>query len=242
MKETKRKISKRLLGLLIAVGALTLIYVVFFFVLAFLMGDAGDSELNGIGGVLSYHVQGVGKLLSFTYGKPSELVYYDLGILLIAFPICYVIFLVVTAIIVERTKRPILWLTIGIIFLDLVIYAVFGSGSAKYFDIFGGKGVYEGKPAILALTICLLVAGLAHFVIAMIAYFLSAIEAYKSAEADESPEPEKPEKEETSVPEEKEQEGMAQNSMCVTLYRKGKRGVYLVQNFYRGEDTCDEEK
>ena len=109
---------------------------------------------------------------------------------------------------------------------------------------------------MLVLTWSIIGLGALHLVLAILSYFWSLAECYREEPtegdneekpseeplAEETLEAKEPEKEETSTPEEKGQEGMIQNSMDVDVPKKGKGGVYLVQNFYRGKDTCDEEE
>ena len=248
MSKTQKKISKGLRGFFIAGGVLTLLYIAFFFILAFLTGGAGDAEFDGVGTVLSFHVQGIGKLLSFTYGDGSIL-YFSLGVLLIAFPICWVIFLVAAGIIASGKKRSLMWWAVAIVFLDLIAYAVFASGSLKYFDIINGKGPFAGNQALLAMTLCLLFTGLAHFVVSMVSYFWSIVETYKNpgaSDSPESPEEVKEEAAEESLPEEQhgatlpcevETQKALPAEMVQPIKVKRYKKVTIIQNFVMGHSS-----
>ena len=61
---------------------------------------------------------------------------------------------------------------------DLVVYAVFASGMAKYTKIIAGEGVFEGQTALAALTWAILVLGAIHIVLSMLAYFSAFAESY----------------------------------------------------------------
>ena len=226
MLKTKKKTSKALLGFYIAGGVLTVLYIAFFFILPFLAQGVGDSEIEGVGNALNYHIQGIGKLLSFSYGGPKDVLAFSLSALLYAFASCWIVFLVFAGILSERKKRKIIWLAVAIVFLDLIAYAIFASGSEKYFAIIGGQGVFAGQSALLAITICLLVSGLLHFIVSMVCYFWSIVEIHNNPRAPEEAQEETPlEKAEEPLPESSEKEEPLKKA-------KKKRRTYIVQNFY----------
>ena len=255
MYKTQRKIHKGLLGVLIAVAAVTALFIAAFIVFAAVAGGAYDPDLKDFGAVFAFHIKGVGELIAFTYGDGS-LLYFALSAFLFALPVCWVIFLVAAAITAERRKRRIVLWSVGAMFLDLIIYAIVASGMVKYTKIIALEGVFEGQTLLLVLAWSIIGLGALHLVLAILSYFWSLAECYREGPTEgdneekpseeplneETLEAKEPEKEETSTSEEKGQEGMIQNSMNVTIPKKGKGGIYLVQNFYRSQDACDEEE
>ena len=178
MSNTKKKTSKGLLGFYITSGILTVLDLISFFVFGFLTEGVGDPEVNGIGSVFSYHFQGVGKLFGFAYGEDLES--FALSVLLYAFIVCFVIFLVAAAIVATKKNRRIMWWAIAIVGVDLIGYAVFASGTAKYFQILNSEGVFAGKTGLVFVTYALIILGIVHFICSMVSYFWSIVEAFKN--------------------------------------------------------------
>lgn len=178
MSKTKKKTSKGLLGFYIASAVLTALHLVFFFIFGFLTEGVGDPEVNGIGSVFSYHFQGVGKLFGFAYGE--DLGSFALSVLLYAFIICFVIFLVAAAIVATKKNRRIMWWAVAIVGVDLIGYAVFASGTAKYFQILNSEGVFAGQTGLVFVTYALIILGVVHFICSMVSYFWSIVEAFKN--------------------------------------------------------------
>ncbi len=226
MSNTKKKTSKGLLGFYIASAVITLVHLVFFFIFGFMAKGMGDPEIDGVGNVISYHFKGVGELFAFRYGDASDLGGYALSVLLYAFIICFVIFLIGAALVAIMRKRRLMWWAIAIVAIDLIGYMVLASGTEKYFQIINSEGVFAGNPGLVFVAFTLIILGIVHFICSMVSYFWSIVEAYKNprtedngAEAPiEEPEPEAP------VAEEKK-EASAQKPI-----RKGK--PFIVQNFY----------
>ena len=178
MSKTKKKTSKGLLGFYIASAVLTALHLIFFFIFGFLTEGVGDPDVNGIGSVFSYHFQGVGKLFGFVYGE--DLGSFALSVLLYAFIVCFVIFLVAAAIVATKKNRRIMWWAVAIVGVDLIGYAVFASGIAKYFQILNSEGVFAGQTGLIFATYALIILGVVHFICSMVSYFWSIVEAFKN--------------------------------------------------------------
>ena len=235
MSKTLKKTSKGLLGFYIISGILTALDLVFFFVFGFLTEGVGDPEVNGIGSVFSYHFQGVGKLFGFTYGE--DLGSFALSVLLYAFIICFVIFLVAAAIVATKKDRRIMWWAIAIVGVDLIGYAVFASGTAKYFQILNSEGVFAGQAGLVFVTYALIILGIVHFICSMVSYFWSIVEAFKNPGLVNEKEAEA--KEQTARPS-KGSALIKANSYSHNNQKKahhmGKkvRKPLIIQNFYEG--------
>ncbi len=228
MSNTKKKTSKGLLGFYITSGILTVLDLIFFFVFGFLTEGVGDAEINGVGSVFSYHFQGVGKLFGFAYGE--DLGSFALSVLLYAFIVCFVIFLVAAAIVATKKSRRIMWWAIAIVSIDLIGYAVFASGTAKYFQILNSEGVFAGKTGLVFVTYALIVLGIVHFVCSMVSYFWSIVEAYKNPGLVDEKEEKRAKQGEYSA--------IETNSYGEKTHRnppertKTAKRAYIIQNFY----------
>ena len=241
MSKTQKKTSKGLLGFYIASGVITVLDLIFFFAFGFLTEGVGDPEINGIGSVISYHFQGVGKLFGFAYGE--DLGSFALSALLYAFIICFVIFLVAAAIVATKKNRRIMWWAIAIVGVDLIGYAVFASGTAKYFQILNSDGVFAGQTGLVFVTYALIILGIVHFICSMASYFWSIVEAFKNPripeeelEAEEEPTAEEEAKEEKQEPAPEEQHPADGHILINSKPRKMRnQNAYIVQNFYGSE-------
>ena len=228
MSKTKKKTSKGLLGFYIASAVLTGLHLIFFFIFGLLTEGVGDPEVNGIGSVFSYHFQGVGKLFGFAYGE--DLGSFALSVLLYAFIICFVIFLVAAAIVATKKNRRIMWWAVAIVGVDLIGYAVFASGTAKYFQILNSEGVFAGQTGLIFVTYALIILGIVHFICSMVSYFWSIVEAYKNPGLVD-------EKEEKRV-KQGEYSAIETNSYGEKTHRnapqatKTAKRAYIIQNFY----------
>ena len=228
MSKTKKKTSKGLLGFYIASAVLTALHLIFFFIFGFLTEGVGDPEVNGIGSVFSYHFQGVGKLFGFAYGE--DLGSFALSVLLYAFIICFVIFLVAAAIVATKKNRRIMWWAVAIVGVDLIGYAVFASGTAKYFQILNSEGVFAGQTGLIFATYALIILGVVHFVCSMVSYFWSIVEAYKN--------PGLLDGEEEKRAKQGEYSAIETNSYGEKTHRnapqatKTAKRAYIIQNFY----------
>ena len=228
MSNTKKKTSKGLLGFYIASAVLTALHLIFFFIFGFLTEGVGDSEVNGIGSVFSYHFQGIGKLFGFAYGE--DLGSFALSVLLYAFIVCFVIFLVAAAIVATKKNRRIMWWAIAIVGVDLIGYAVFASGTAKYFQILNSEGVFAGQTGLVFVTYALIILGIVHFICSMVSYFWSIVEAYKN--------PGLVDEKEGKRAKEGEYSTIETNSYGEKTHRnaperaKTAKRAYIIQNFY----------
>lgn len=228
MSKTLKKTSKGLLGFYIASAVLTALHLVFFFIFGFLTEGVGDPEVNGIGSVFSYHFQGVGKLFGFAYGE--DLGSFALSVLLYAFIICFVIFLVAAAIVATKKNRRIMWWAIAIVGVDLIGYAVFASGTAKYFQILNSEGVFAGQTGLIFATYALIILGIIHFVCSMVSYFWSIVEAYKNPGLlNEKEEKRAKEGEYSAIETNSYGEKTHRNAPQAT---KTAKRAYIIQNFY----------
>jgi hypothetical protein len=240
MYKTQRKTSKGLLGLLIACGVITVLDLVAFFILAFLSEGAGDAEFSGLSGVISYHIGGIGKLFTFTYGASTDIGGYALSILLYALIVCTLIFTVWAILVAKWTKRRIMWWSVAIVVVDLVGFIGLASGTVKYWQILNGHAPYAGQTVLVFLTAAILILGVAHFVCSMASYFWSIVEAFKNPripeeelEAEEEPAGEEETKEEEPEPAPQEQEPADDHILINSKPRKMKnQNAYIVQNFY----------
>ena len=228
MSKTKKKTSKGLLGFYIASAVLTGLHLIFFFIFGFLTEGVGDLEVNGVGSVFSYHFQGVGKLFGFAYG--DDLGSFSLSVLLYAFIICFVIFLVAAAIVATKKNRRIMWWAVAIVGVDLIGYAVFASGTAKYFQILNSEGVFAGQTGLIFATYALIILGIVHFVCSMVSYFWSIVEAYKNPGLVDEKEEKRAKQGEYSA--------IDTNSYGEKTHRnaperaKTAKRAYIIQNFY----------
>ncbi|MBR3267047.1 MAG: hypothetical protein IKI55_02870 [Bacilli bacterium] len=228
MSKTKKKTSKGLLGFYIASAVLTALHLIFFFIFGFLTEGVGDPEVNGIGSVFSYHFQGVGKLFGFAYGE--DLGSFALSVLLYAFIICFVIFLVAAAIVATKKNRRIMWWAVAIVGVDLIGYAVFASGTAKYFQILNSEGVFAGQTGLVFVTYALIILGIVHFVCSMVSYFWSIVEAYKNPGlVDEEEEKRAKQGEYSAIETNSYGEKTHRNAPQAT---KTAKRAYIIQNFY----------
>ncbi|MBR3674743.1 MAG: hypothetical protein IKN69_01180 [Bacilli bacterium] len=228
MSKTKKKTSKGLLGFYIASAVLTGLHLISFFIFGFLTEGVGDPEVNGIGSVFSYHFQGVGKLFGFAYGE--DLGSFALSVLLYAFIICFVIFLVAAAIVATKKNRRIMWWAVAIVGVDLIGYAVFASGTAKYFQILNSEGVFAGQTGLVFVTYALIILGIVHFVCSMVSYFWSIVEAYKNPGlVDEEEEKRAKQGEYSAIETNSYGEKTHRNAPQAT---KTAKRAYIIQNFY----------
>ena len=228
MSKTKKKTSKGLLGFYIASAVLTGLHLIFFFIFGFLTEGVGDPEVNGVGSVFSYHFQGVGKLFGFAYGE--DLGSFALSVLLYAFIICFVIFLVAAAIVATKKNRRIMWWAVAIVGVDLIGYAMFASGTAKYFQILNSEGVFAGQTGLVFVTYALIILGIVHFVCSMVSYFWSIVEAYKNPGlVDEKEEKRAKQGEYSAIETNSYGEKTHRNAPQAT---KTAKRAYIIQNFY----------
>ena len=228
MSKTKKKTSKGLLGFYIASAVLTGLHLIFFFIFGLLTEGVGDPEVNGIGSVFSYHFQGVGKLFGFAYGE--DLGSFALSVLLYAFIICFVIFLVAAAIVATKKNRRIMWWAVAIVGVDLIGYAVFASGTAKYFQILNSEGVFAGQTGLIFVTYALIILGIVHFICSMVSYFWSIVEAYKNPGlVDEKEEKRAKQGEYSAIETNSYGEKTHRNAPQAT---KTAKRAYIIQNFY----------
>lgn len=228
MSKTKKKTSKGLLGFYIASAVLTALHLIFFFIFGLLTEGVGDPDVNGIGSVFSYHFQGVGKLFGFAYGE--DLGSFALSVLLYAFIICFVIFLVAAAIIATKKNRMIMWWAIAIVGVDLIGYAMFASGTAKYFQILNSEGVFAGQTGLVFVTYALIILGVVHFICSMVSYFWSIVEAYKNPGfVDEKEEKRAKQGEHSAI--ETNSYGEKTHRNAPERAKTAKR-AYIIQNFY----------
>ena len=247
MYKTQRKTNKGLLGVLIACGVVTILYVAACLVYAAMVGGAGDPDLVDFVAVLSYHFRSIGELLSFSYGDGS-LGYFSLSVFIYALPICWIIFLVAAVITAESKKRRIMWWAITAVFIDLIVYSVFASGMVKYTKIIAGEGVFAGQTLLLVLAWSIIGLGAIHFVLAMLSYFWSIVESFKNPRVlvEEEKEGEEEQKEELQEvleeesqaeeePQAEEEHLEAKKEEAPTPKKKAKpKGAYIIQNFYNG--------
>ena len=230
MSNTKKKTSKGLLGFYITSGILTVLDLIFFFVFGFLTEGVGDAEISGVGSVISYHLTGIGKLFAFAYGNPEDLGSFALSVLLYAFIICYVIFLVAAAIVAKTKHRRIMWWAVAIVTIDLLGYMVFASGTEKYFQIINSESPFGGKPGLVFVTFGLIILGIIHFVCSMVSYFWSIVEAYKNPGLVDEKEEKRAKQGEYSA--------IETNSYGEKTHRnaperaKTAKRAYIIQNFY----------
>ncbi len=228
MSKTQKKTSKGLLGFYIASAVLTALHLIFFFIFGFLTEGVGDPEVNGIGSVFSYHFQGIGKLFGFAYGE--DLGSFALSVLLYAFIVCFVIFLVAAAIVATKKNRRIMWWAIAIVGIDLIGYAVFASGTAKYFQILNSEGVFAGKTGLVFVTYALIILGIIHFVCSMVSYFWSIVEAYKNPGLLDEKEEKRAKEGEYSAIETNSYGGKTHRNAQERA--KTAKRAYIIQNFY----------
>ena len=213
---------------------MTALHLIFFFIFGFLTEGVGDPEVNGIGSVFSYHFQGVGKLFGFAYGE--DLGSFALSVLLYAFIICFVIFLVAAAIVATKKNRRIMWWAIAIVGVDLIGYAVFASGTAKYFQILNSEGVFAGQTGLVFVTYALIILGIVHFICSMVSYFWSIVEAFKNPGLPGGEEKEA-EAQEAAGPSKKDDyiaanaHGHKASKKARPINKKARR-PYIIQNFY----------
>ncbi len=239
MYKTQRKTNKGLLGVLIACGVVTILYVAACLGYAAMAGGAGDPDLADFVAVLSYHFRSIGELLSFSYGDGS-LGYFSLSVFIYALPICWIIFLVAAVITAESKKRMIMWWAITAVFIDLIVYSVFASGMVKYTKIIAGEGVFEGQTLLLVLAWAIIGLGAIHFILAMLSYFWSIVESFKNPRVlvEEETEGEEEQKEEPQEKLEEEPQALEEpleekKEKAPAPKKKAKpRSVYIVQNFY----------
>ena len=220
----KRKTSRGLTALFITAGVLTLLFVTFFLILAFLAEPLNDPDFCGLGVVIAYHADGLGKLLTFSYGSASNLrmLFYAFSALLYAFVAVWVVFLVTAGMLSESKKRQVMWIAVAIVLLSLAAYVVLASGSIKYIQIITGESYYEGQAAVFAMAFALLASGIALLIVSLVAYFWGIVECYKNPGVDPSEL-----EEESSVSEE-----CHEPSPKKVLKAKKKRKTLIVQNFY----------
>lgn len=239
MSKMNKKTSKGLLGFYIASAVLTGLHLIFFFIFGFLTEGVGDPEINGVGSVFSYHFQGVGKLFGFAYGE--DLGSFALSVLLYAFIICFVIFLVAAAIVATKKNRRIMWWAIAIVGVDLIGYGMFASGTAKYFQILNSEGVFAGQTGLVFATYALIILGVVHFICSMVSYFWSIVEAYKNPGLVDEKE-EKRAKQGGYSAIETNSYGEKTNRNAPQATKTAKR-AYIIQNFYEcRHKSCKKKK
>ena len=229
----KRKTSRGLTALFMTAGILTLLFVTFFLILAFLAEPLNDPDFCGLGVVIAYHADGLGKLLTFSYGSASNLrmLFYALSALLYAFVAVWIVFLVTAGMLSESKKRQVMWIAVAIVLLSFTAYVVIASGSIKYIQIITGESYYEGQTAVFAMAFALLASGIALLIVSFVAYFWGIVECYKNPGIDPSELEEQP-----SVSEEYHEPSPKK----VLKAKKKKRKTLIVQNFY-DEDGNPEE-
>ena len=239
MLKTQKKTNKGLLGVLIACGVVTILYVAACLLFAAMAGGAGDPDLADFLAVFSYHFRSIGELLSFSYGDGS-LGYFSLSVFIYALPICWIIFLIAAVITAESKKRKIMWWAITAVFIDLIVYSVFASGMVKYTKIIAGEGVFEGQTLLLVLAWAIIGLGAIHFVLAMLSYFWSIVESFKNPRVLVEEETEGEEEQKEELEEKLEEEPQAPEEPLEEKKEKAPapkkkarpRSVYLIQNFY----------
>lgn len=228
----KRKTSRGLIALFITAGVLTLLFVTFFLILAFLAEPLNDPDFCGLGVVIAYHADGLGKLLTFSYGSASNLhmLFYAFSALLYAFVAVWIVFLVTAGMLSESKKRQVMWIAVAIVLLSFAAYVVLVSGSIKYIQIITGESYYEGQTAVFAMVFALLASGIALLIVSLVAYFWSIVECYTNPGIDPSELEEQP-----SVSEEHHV-----SSPKKVLQAKKKKPMIIVQNFYDEDENPEE--
>ena len=185
----KLKMGKGLKRLLISAAVVFGLHLIALIVFTALIANAGDTSFSNFGEVIAYYGKGILDLFAFNYANTSNFLYFALSVFLYAFIIIWAVLIVIGIYVNDKKNTHIMRWGIGLTFVSLLVYLMFATASQKLWAITNARGVYADQPALMFLSILLMVLGTAYFVLALGVYFWGVFHIYVNSPAEPEEDP-----------------------------------------------------